>query len=74
MLDHVGESSKAEKIRQAIAAVVEEGKVRTYDMMRLSGGSKSLAQGAASTTEMTDAILAKLEAKVETVYAGSSRS
>ncbi len=60
MLDHLGENEKATKVRAAIAAVVAEGKVRTYDMMRIAGGAKSIAQGAASTTEMTDAILAKL--------------
>ena len=41
--------------------MVREGKVRTYDMMRISGGAKSISQGAASTTQMTDAILAKLK-------------
>ena len=64
MLDHVGETEKANQIRKAIAAVVAEGKVRTYDMMRISGGAKSIAQGAASTTQMTDAILAKIEVGV----------
>src|SRR3954463_2813542 len=61
MVDHVGEHDKAERIRKAIAAVVAEGKVRTYDMMRISGGAKSISQGAASTVQMTDAILAKLK-------------
>ena len=74
MLDHVGEIEKATKIRTAIADVVSEGKVRSYDMMRISGGAKSLAQGAASTTQMTDSILAKLGVSVEKAYAGSSRS
>jgi isocitrate dehydrogenase (NAD+) len=60
MVEHVGETDKAERIRNAVAAVVEEGKVRTYDMMRISGGAKSISQGAASTVQMTDAILAKL--------------
>jgi len=60
MVEHVGETDKADRIRNAVAAVVKEGKVRTYDMMRISGGSKSISQGAASTTHMTDAILAKL--------------
>ncbi|MDT8068849.1 MAG: isocitrate/isopropylmalate family dehydrogenase [Terriglobia bacterium] len=64
MLDHVGETEKANRIRKAIADVVAEGKIRTYDMMRLSGGGKSIAQGAASTNQMTDAILAKVEAGV----------
>jgi len=62
LLDHVGEAEKGERIRKAIAAVVQEGKVRTYDMMRLSGGPKAIGQGAASTLQMTDAILEKVEA------------
>jgi isocitrate dehydrogenase (NAD+) len=61
MLDHVGEHNKAARVRRAIAAVVSEGKVRTYDMMRIPGGAKSIAQGAATTPQMTDAILKKLE-------------
>ena len=60
MVEHVGEVEKAERIRNAVAAVVKEGKVRTYDMMRIPGGAKSISQGAASTVQMTDAILAKL--------------
>jgi isocitrate dehydrogenase (NAD+) len=60
MAEHVGETEKADRIRNAVAAVVTGGKVRTYDMMRISGGSKAISQGAASTVEMTDAILAKL--------------
>ncbi len=74
MLDHLGENEKATNIRGAIAAVVAEGNVRTYDMMRIPGGPRSIAQGAASTTQMTDAILAKLGVAVEKEYAGSSRS
>ena len=62
LLEHVGENNKAERIRSTVAAVVREGKVRTYDMMRLTGGPKVLEQGAASTTQMTNAILAKLKA------------
>ena len=69
MLDHIGESAKASRVRAAISAVVREGKVRTYDMMRISGGPKAIAQGAASTTQMTDAILAKLESARETAGA-----
>ena len=60
MVEHIGEVDKAERIKNAVAAVVKEGKVRTYDMMRISGGAKSISQGAASTNQMTDAILAKL--------------
>jgi isocitrate dehydrogenase (NAD+) len=61
MLDHIGEIAKANLIRKAIASVVSEGKVRTYDMMRISGGAKSIAQGAATTTQLTDAILYEIE-------------
>jgi 3-isopropylmalate dehydrogenase len=64
LLDHVGETAKAKQIRDAIAAVVAEGKVRTYDMLRFSGGLAALAHGAAGTTQMTDAILARMETAV----------
>ena len=60
MVEHVGEIEKADRIRIAVAKVVQEGKVRTYDMMRIPGGAKSISQGAASTMQMTDAILTKV--------------
>jgi 3-isopropylmalate dehydrogenase len=60
LLDHVGEADRAKRVRDAVAAVVREGKVRTYDMLRLSGSGNPIAKGAASTTQLTDAILAKL--------------
>jgi 3-isopropylmalate dehydrogenase len=60
MIEHVGETDKAEGIRSSVASVVKESKVRTYDMMRIPGGAKSISQGAASTVQMTDAILARL--------------
>jgi len=60
MLDYLGEKEKAERIRQAIATVVKEGKVLCYDMLKLPGGPDAIAQGAASTSQMTDAILARL--------------
>ncbi len=60
MLDHIGETDKAEAMRGAIAAVVVEGKVRTYDMLKIPGGPKSIAQGAATTNQVTDAIIAHL--------------
>jgi 3-isopropylmalate dehydrogenase len=61
MLDHIGEVKTADKIRKAIGEVVEEGKVRTYDMMKLRGAPDVIQNGAASTTQMTDAIIAKLK-------------
>jgi len=60
MIEHVGETGKADRIRSAVASVVKDGRVRTYDMMRIPGGAKSIAQGAASTVQMTDAILGRL--------------
>src|SRR5450759_1686526 len=33
MLEHIGEFEKAKKIYNAVAAVIEEGKAKTYDMM-----------------------------------------
>ena len=60
MLDHIGENEKAERIRNAIAKVIEEGKVRTYDMLKMHGSPDVINQGAASTTQMTDAIIANL--------------
>ncbi len=60
LCDHVGEKEKGDKIRGAVAAVVKEGKVRTYDMLRIPGGPKVFEKGAATTQQMTDAILAKM--------------
>lgn len=61
MLDHIGETDKAQNIRRAIAQVVEEGKVKTYDMLKLKGSADVFNHGAANTAEMTDAIIAKIE-------------
>ncbi|MFH1749130.1 MAG: isocitrate/isopropylmalate family dehydrogenase [Planctomycetota bacterium] len=60
MLEHIGEADKAKRIRAAVAAVVAEGKTRVYDMLKLKGGPDVIKQGAATTTQMTDAIIAKL--------------
>jgi Isocitrate/isopropylmalate dehydrogenase len=60
MLDWLGETDRARRIRDAVAAVVAEGRVRTYDMLKLPGGPEVIAQGAATTTQMTDAIVEKL--------------
>jgi len=61
MLDHVGETDKAERVRKAIAEVIAEGKTRTYDMLRLPGGPDVLRKGAASTEQMTDVVIDKLQ-------------
>ncbi|AFH48864.1 3-isopropylmalate dehydrogenase [Ignavibacterium album JCM 16511] len=60
MLDHLGENEKAERIRKAIAKVIEEGKVKTYDMMKLRGGPDVFKYGAVSTQQMTDEIIKNL--------------
>jgi len=60
MLDWLGETETAGRIRSAVAGVVAEGSVRCYDMLKLRGGPQAIAQGAATTTQMTDAIIAKL--------------
>jgi len=60
LLDHAGEQTMGKRVREAVASVVREGKVRCYDMQRLSGGPDVFKKGAASTLQMTDAILAKL--------------
>lgn len=49
MLDWLGEKSEAQRLENAVAAVIKEGKVRTYDM----GGSNT-------TLEMAEAISKKL--------------
>jgi len=60
LLDHVGEAERARRVRHAVAGVVEEGKVRTYDMMRLPGGPGVIAGGAATTIQVTDAVIGRL--------------
>jgi 3-isopropylmalate dehydrogenase len=49
MLDWLGETEKAQAIENAVAAVIREGKVQTYDM-----------GGLATTLEMAEAIAANL--------------
>ena len=60
MPDHIGEVEKAVNIRSAIAKIIEEGKVKSYDMMKLRGGADVFDKGAANTQELTDAIISKL--------------
>ena len=60
MLDHIGETEKAVKIRNAIAKVIEEGNVKTYDMMKLRGGADAIDKGAATTQQITDEIISNL--------------
>ena len=50
MLDYLGEKAAAAKIENAVIAMLKEGKVRTADL-----------GGKATTSEMADAIVAKLK-------------
>ncbi len=56
MLDWLAEKDKATRLEKAIAAVIAEGKVQTYDMKGVPAGSPQ----AATTTQMAQAIAAKL--------------
>ena len=60
MLDYIDENEIASKIRKAVAEVISDGKVRTYDMMKMTGRADVVEKGAASTTQMADAVIAKL--------------
>jgi len=61
MLDFIDEQAIAKRIRKAVADVVDEGKVQTYDMARMAGRADVLEKGAASTKQMADAIIEKLK-------------
>jgi len=60
MLDHLGEKEISSRISAAIAKVISEGKVKTYDMMKMTGRPDVIDKGAASTRQMADAVIAKL--------------
>ncbi|MCE5195310.1 MAG: isocitrate/isopropylmalate dehydrogenase family protein [Nitrospiraceae bacterium] len=56
MLRHLNESNAAQKLENAIASVIEEGKHVTYDMK-----SRPDDPGAAKTSEVADEIIKKLK-------------
>ena len=60
MLDFIDEQEIAKKIRNAVSDVVSEGKVKTYDMAKMTGKADVVDKGAASTIEMAEAIISKL--------------
>jgi 3-isopropylmalate dehydrogenase len=60
MLDHIGENAMSERITAAVTKVIAKGKVRTYDMLRLTGSPDVFKSGAATTQQMTDAVIAEL--------------
>ena len=60
MLDYLDEKKTAERIRKAVAEIIMEGKVKTYDMMKMTGRPEVVNNGAASTIQMTDAIISRI--------------
>jgi 3-isopropylmalate dehydrogenase len=60
MLDFIDEQEIAKNIRKAVSDVVSEGKVKTYDMAKMTGKADVVEKGAASTMEMANAIIKKL--------------
>jgi len=60
MLEHLGETVTASRISNAVAKVVEKGKVMTYDMLKLPGTPEAFGKGAATTQQMTEAIIHEL--------------
>ena len=60
MLDFIDEQDIAGNIRKAVAEVVQERKVQTYDMAKMTGRADVIEKGAVSTTDMANAIIEKL--------------
>jgi 3-isopropylmalate dehydrogenase len=61
MLEHLNENEIANRIRKATEDDFAEGKVRANDMLKMKGTQNVVNQGAASTKQMADAIIAKLK-------------
>jgi isocitrate dehydrogenase (NAD+) len=61
MLDYLGEKKICQSIRRSVADVIMEGRVRTYDMMKMHGSPDVINNGAASTVQMTNAIIEGLK-------------
>jgi isocitrate dehydrogenase (NAD+) len=59
MLRHLGEQSAAQRLEQAIAAVIAEGASVTYDMKPSRDDPTAVG-----TSEVADAIIEKLETGV----------
>jgi isocitrate dehydrogenase (NAD+) len=62
MLDHLGDARRAAHVRDAVARVVRQGRVRTYDLLALEGDARAVSLGAATTHEMGDAVIDALRA------------
>jgi 3-isopropylmalate dehydrogenase len=61
MLDYLDETEKSARIKKAIEDVIQEGRVRTYDMMKMTGREDVIEKGAASCRQMADAIIERLK-------------
>ncbi len=64
MLRHLGETTAADTIEDAVLLTLEEGKAVTQDLARQTGGD---VEHAASTTGFTDSIIANLGRRPATV-------
>ncbi|RLD36091.1 MAG: isocitrate/isopropylmalate dehydrogenase family protein [Bacteroidetes bacterium] len=60
MLDFIGEKEIAVKIRDSVAKVIQESEIQSYDMKKMKGSPDVIANGAASTRDMADAIIKNL--------------
>ena len=49
MLDWLGDTERADVIRKAVADVISEGAVRTYDMLKLRGGPAASIRARSTT-------------------------
>jgi len=58
MLRHIGEAKAADRLERAVAGVLREGKYVTYDLKKDRNDPSAVG-----TSEMADAIIAKLKAK-----------
>jgi isocitrate dehydrogenase (NAD+) len=56
MLRHIGKKAEADKLENAVATVIKEGKSVTYDMKPHSDDPTAVG-----TSEMADAIIGKIE-------------
>jgi isocitrate/isopropylmalate dehydrogenase len=63
MLEYLNEKAISDRIRKSIAQVILEGRVRTYDMMKMKGSPDAIKKGAASTREMAEEILRKVRSE-----------
>ena len=62
LAEHIGDGRVAETIRRAVAEVVAEGRVRTYDMLPGVSPHDAASFGAATTREMAEAVLSRVRA------------